>query len=520
MPLLQHPAAAVRQAAVAFVAAAARALPPADASTQLRSMVLPRLAEPPLALDGALAKKQPQPPAGGLRTRWVTPVRLLGLPWQVRSTVKRPATAQAIVAMGVWGAPDTHPFCSPFPRAAPADEQHLASLLKPAGDGTAADPPPAGTRPRQPQPMAPLLGLYTSTPQAGDAAAGGGGAPAPPTLLLQPSAPLYSVELDPIVLGAGDWGRDGSAALPAPPSLAAVAAAGYGFRSDGFSDRRDTPSGGAGTPTVRISSGAGGSGAPSSGGVVGCEGGVRARARSAHTAAVDSLGLRLVALEERRAALADRLGRGDGGDELGGRQELERLTAAINRRVDAVGPARAWGSWFALPEAVAAQLARPRAASRLQSVAAASDAPSPTHASTCKPSPGHAPTPAGCASPRAPMSGSPAPSRPTSCSRWPSATRPRPPATSPGRAAWRGRARARCCRTACSTAACQVRAASEGCAGGRKSLAGCKCGALKCQSSKQQGPCFRASHPPPFPSPLPTPQLQKPPQPWVPLPPA
>ncbi|GBG00520.1 phosphoinositide 3-kinase regulatory subunit 4 [Raphidocelis subcapitata] len=265
VPLLQHPAAAVRQAAVAFVAAAARALPPADVYTQLRAMALPRLAEPPLALD---------------------------------------------------------------------DEQHLASLLKPAaGGGASAAQPPAGTRARQPQPAAPRLGLLLSpaaAAQPGDAAAGGG-APAPAALLLQPNAPLYAVELDPAVLGAGDWARGGGAPSSAAPSLAAVAAAGYGFRSDGFGGRRGAPSGGAGTATVRVSSGAGGAGASGGGGTGSCEGGVRARARSAHTAAVESLGLRLVALEERRAALAERLGRGEGGDELGGRQELERLTVAINR---------------------------------------------------------------------------------------------------------------------------------------------------------------------------------------------
>ena len=52
VPLLQHHATGARAAAVVFVAAAARALPPADVYTQLRALVAPRLTEPPITLDG------------------------------------------------------------------------------------------------------------------------------------------------------------------------------------------------------------------------------------------------------------------------------------------------------------------------------------------------------------------------------------------------------------------------------------------------------------------------------------
>jgi hypothetical protein len=54
VPLLRHSKAAVRQAAVGFVAAAAAALPPADVYTQLRGMVLPQLAGVPIVLNGRL----------------------------------------------------------------------------------------------------------------------------------------------------------------------------------------------------------------------------------------------------------------------------------------------------------------------------------------------------------------------------------------------------------------------------------------------------------------------------------
>jgi hypothetical protein len=54
-PLLRHHSAAVRHSAVAFIAAAARALPPADVYTQLAVMVAPLLQQQPLLLTGGLA---------------------------------------------------------------------------------------------------------------------------------------------------------------------------------------------------------------------------------------------------------------------------------------------------------------------------------------------------------------------------------------------------------------------------------------------------------------------------------
>jgi hypothetical protein len=51
-PLLRHHSAAVRHSAVAFIAAAARALPPADVYTQLAVMVAPLLQQQPLILTG------------------------------------------------------------------------------------------------------------------------------------------------------------------------------------------------------------------------------------------------------------------------------------------------------------------------------------------------------------------------------------------------------------------------------------------------------------------------------------
>jgi hypothetical protein len=52
-PLLQHRAPAVRHAAVAFIAAVARALAPADVYTQLAVMVASQLQQQPLLLSGA-----------------------------------------------------------------------------------------------------------------------------------------------------------------------------------------------------------------------------------------------------------------------------------------------------------------------------------------------------------------------------------------------------------------------------------------------------------------------------------
>lgn len=51
-PLLRHPSAAVRHSAVAFTAAAARALPAADVFTQLASIVSGHLQMQPLLLTG------------------------------------------------------------------------------------------------------------------------------------------------------------------------------------------------------------------------------------------------------------------------------------------------------------------------------------------------------------------------------------------------------------------------------------------------------------------------------------
>jgi hypothetical protein len=51
-PLLRHHSAAVRHSAVAFIAAAARALPAADVYTQLAVMVAPLLQQQPLMLIG------------------------------------------------------------------------------------------------------------------------------------------------------------------------------------------------------------------------------------------------------------------------------------------------------------------------------------------------------------------------------------------------------------------------------------------------------------------------------------
>lgn len=53
-PLLRHHSAAVRHSAVAFIAAAARALPAADVYTQLAVMVAGMLQQQPLLLTGAL----------------------------------------------------------------------------------------------------------------------------------------------------------------------------------------------------------------------------------------------------------------------------------------------------------------------------------------------------------------------------------------------------------------------------------------------------------------------------------
>lgn len=52
-PLLRHRAPAVRHSAVAFIAAVARALPPADVYTQLAVMVVGQLQQQPLLLSGA-----------------------------------------------------------------------------------------------------------------------------------------------------------------------------------------------------------------------------------------------------------------------------------------------------------------------------------------------------------------------------------------------------------------------------------------------------------------------------------
>lgn len=51
-PLLRHRSAAVRHSAVAFIAAAARDLPPVDAYTQLRVMISGHLQQQPLMLTG------------------------------------------------------------------------------------------------------------------------------------------------------------------------------------------------------------------------------------------------------------------------------------------------------------------------------------------------------------------------------------------------------------------------------------------------------------------------------------
>jgi hypothetical protein len=240
----------------------------------------------------------------------------------------------------------------PGARLAPADEHYLADTLQPAGPkappAAAADDRPGGDQGADGPPEPPLLGLYCDVPPPpsagpaggeGGAAAAGAAAPAPALPLLRPSAPLYSVELDPAVLGAGGevgrgggggWGYGGGQQW-------GQAGGGYGFRPDGFGAAGAHTGSGAGgaaaAAAVRVSGGgagaAGGGAAPASASPAAR--GVRARARSAHTAAVESLGVRLIVLEERRAALAERLARGGEADEPGGRQELERLTATINR---------------------------------------------------------------------------------------------------------------------------------------------------------------------------------------------
>lgn len=55
-PLLRHHSAAVRHSAVAFIAAAARALPPADVYTQLSVMVSGFLQQQPLMLTSEVAR--------------------------------------------------------------------------------------------------------------------------------------------------------------------------------------------------------------------------------------------------------------------------------------------------------------------------------------------------------------------------------------------------------------------------------------------------------------------------------
>jgi hypothetical protein len=168
-----------------------------------------------------------------------------------------------------------------------ADEEHVASLLRAPVEATRADnsaglvPPP------------PLLGLYNNAP----------GASGEGPMLLTPAAPVYSMELDAAVVG-----RAASAGNPSS----------YGYRPDGFCG--SSSGSGGDTPAARR---------PAT-----TEGGLRARPCSAHTAAVETLGVRLMALEERRAALAERLARGLGGetgDEPSERAVLDRIAATINR---------------------------------------------------------------------------------------------------------------------------------------------------------------------------------------------
>ena len=233
---------------------------------------------------------------------------------------------------------------NPLHTCIPTDEDYIASVLQPPGQavqgptisigapGSCAAPP-----------LPPMLGLYAQAPAA--SAATGATETAPTPLMLKPAAPLYTFELHPAALGSSS-----EASVAGPRSSSS---GGYGFRPDGFGGTNGGSVGGTGTPptvgstSVRVTPAAGGgllrsaatasaAGADKAMGVA-AEGGTRARARSAHAAAVDSLGLRLVALEERRAALAARLARssvgegGGGGEEPGGRQELDRLTATINR---------------------------------------------------------------------------------------------------------------------------------------------------------------------------------------------
>lgn len=320
---------------MAFVASAARALPPADVFTQLRGMVVPRLSAPPVTLDGALRLQA---------------VVDLSPPWCACCSAAQDPS---------------HPCTHTSPHA---DEQHIASLLQPpaaaAGGGSSGggDAAPAATPTPPPLPEMPLLGLYWDSPAQQQASPGDAAQPGdadPPSgvasrgFLLRPGgAPVYSCELDAAVLGGGGGGRSGV-------GVGGSGGSGYGFRPDGFGTCGGSGGGGSGAAAVtsavagehvRVSGASDGAPSPAAVGIASSvthfaaatplgEGGARARARSAHTAAVESLGMRLVTLEERRSALAARLGRGGGaataiyidGDEHSERVELDRLGVTINR---------------------------------------------------------------------------------------------------------------------------------------------------------------------------------------------
>lgn len=183
-PLLQHSSTAVRSGALAFIAAAAQVLPPADVYTQLRVLLEGLLkCEPLLLTDQAmlarcLALPSPAPhppPADPLAHLTHTPAPAVPAP----ATTPPPASQlqhQPFLPLPSSSAERHEPFASPLHTPRSYSPQHPA-------DRVLAEPSLANLKRH--------LGVYSE----GDS-----------EMLLRPPAPVYTIDVDPSSTYQTRWG--------------------------------------------------------------------------------------------------------------------------------------------------------------------------------------------------------------------------------------------------------------------------------------------------------------------------
>ncbi|KAG2443160.1 hypothetical protein HYH02_009570 [Chlamydomonas schloesseri] len=344
-PLLRHGSPAVRGAAVAMVAAAARHLPLVDVYAQLAVAVAPHLARlPPLLSDEALLadclvpQQQQQPGVGAAGGRAGGAGAGAAAGGGRQGSRRSGGGSGRGAAGGVGGGRGVGAGAQADALAAAVDK--LSVPLRVGGAGASL----AGATGRL---DAATGAAGAASGSSGAAAAGGGGGvlPALPLLeglagpddaadlFLRPAAPLYTFDMTldaaaaAAVAAASEAAGGGGAATA--PSGAAVGGAGAGAGG-----AAGAGSAAAAATLVAASAGAGGIPGP----------GV-----SAQAAALAAVPARLAALEARALGLAERLAREPLGVDPLERQQLERLVGLLPRlRADAgtdVRDSAARGTW-------------------------------------------------------------------------------------------------------------------------------------------------------------------------------